>query len=200
MRILAQGQVSVWLDRIAASLAAKSPFPRSMPYAEVRVAQSGFPEGDPLEDIDPVDIRIDAEEGASLARLNEHILRMRNLKPSDVLVNPSGRPRAVGQAAKNRANRRIHDLTSGLRDAIPLQGMFNALADNGMIPVDEDGTQWSGMLLGGRECGDPEAASQRADIALAAVLPDYSVAPANVMLHVLWCKIGNRYEVTAYVG
>jgi hypothetical protein len=201
MMILSQGQVSVWLEKAAAAIEEGRTFPRSMPYAGIRVAQFETPvDDDPLAELEPVDPRVGSEEGGNLARMNAHILRMRGLKPGEAVVNLSARRRAIGSTAKNRANRSIHELTKKLCDAIPLKGIFDALVANGMIPVDDDGSQWSGMLIGGRDCGDPEGASQRADISLAAVLPDYTVFPANVMLHISWCKIGDRYEVTAYVG
>tara|TARA_Y100000310_G_C20506196_1_gene726536 strand:+ start:549 stop:923 length:375 start_codon:yes stop_codon:yes gene_type:complete len=113
----------------------------------------------------------------------------------------------IFQSAKLRANNKsklnnaISALTQGYHDEIPLGGIFDVLKESGVIPVQEDGTEWSGMLVGGAECGSDETRNQVANIDLA-VQGDGGLVPIpNASLYLSWCKMqSGRYEVVSYVS
>jgi hypothetical protein len=109
------------------------------------------------------------------------------------------RARGVNDSIKKRINKKIHTAIKGLKDSIPLQDLLKACEEEGLIPLDEDNTRLSGiMLVGGGECGSEQSKSQRATINMAIKLPDGSYAPTTSSLQISWCKLGNKYEVTSY--
>jgi hypothetical protein len=68
---------------------------------------------------------------------------------------------------------------------IPLDKIFELIKENGGLPVQEDGTEWSGFL-----CGHSSFTEIRVK----------GVAKVK-WLHLAWYKLqSGRYEITAYVN
>ena len=66
------------------------------------------------------------------------------------------------------------------------------------VPVQEDGTDWSGLLSGGAECGSDRASNQRAQIDIVNLDTRQSI---NSRLIISWCKMqSGKYEVIAYLS
>lgn len=98
---------------------------------------------------------------------------------------------------KSKMNNEIGAIAGKYYDAIPLQGIVDVLKKYGYKIVQEDGTDWSGMLLGGKECGHPEAAKQRANISIA---QQDGILTQNTLL-LMWCKMpSGRYEIVSYIS
>ena len=86
---------------------------------------------------------------------------------TEVSVNLSDRPVAVKPAIKNRINRAINKLGNYHNDGVPLEDIFQCLKAEGVTPLQEDGTEWSGLFCGAAECGSDEARKQVALFQLA---------------------------------
>lgn len=98
---------------------------------------------------------------------------------------------------KSLINKRIADISSNYHEKIPLDDIFAALREFQVSPVQEDQTPWSGMLLGGKECGHPEAVKQRATIDL---MRNGQVLNHSDLL-LMWCKMpSGKYEIVSYVS
>jgi len=83
----------------------------------------------------------------------------------------------------HRTNKQLNVYNHEYHDSIPLYGIFDVVERNIGMVVQEDGTRWSGLLLG--EVG-------RAD---------FKIANFRYNLHLSWYKMGSgRYEVVAYVA
>ena len=105
---------------------------------------------------------------------------------------------SLSAAEKKKVNNLIHDATKGFHEKIPLQAIFDALTSIGVHAIQEDGTPWQGMLLGGAECGSPEAANQRV---LFHLVRTADGSPLNNGVFLSWCKMSSgRYEVVSYLS
>ena len=99
---------------------------------------------------------------------------------------------------KRQVNIKIHGITTGYHDKIPLQDLFDALAEIGVHAVQEDGTPWKGMLIGGAECGDERTHNQVVNFDLVRTADNSGL---NNALYLSWCKMpSGRYEVVSYVS
>ena len=109
--------------------------------------------------------------------------------------------KAVTQTAKNRINKSIHTL-GNFHEQIPLRQIFDICKENDIIPVQEDGKVWGGMLIGGAECGSDEARQQQAEFNVAVKNEDGRyVFVGNNILRLSWCKMGSgKYEIVAYIS
>ena len=116
----------------------------------------------------------------------------------------SGRGAAVPGPTRTRVKNELHAI--GLRKwpYIPLDRIFWALRKNGLIPLQEDGTPWSGMLMGAKECG-PDAIDQQAHFPLA-IMSDNDTgnwSMTNAGVHLSWCLLNTNprsYEIVVYMG
>lgn len=81
-------------------------------------------------------------------------------------------------------------------EKIPLGAISEAFRAFGVSLVDEDGSPWSGFLLGNKDCGDERAKDQHAKFALA-----YNGQLLNCHLIISWCRMGSgKMEVIGYVS
>lgn len=79
-------------------------------------------------------------EAASVRSLTSHI-------PRDYLSKTF-----LKAGVKSKLNKQIHTLLKPIYfDSIPLSQIFNILIKQGITPLQEDQTAWSGFLLGGRK-------------------------------------------------
>ena len=105
---------------------------------------------------------------------------------------------AIKPAIKSKMNNEINSIVHGFHDKIPLSPIFAVLEKLGYQAVQEDGTPWSGMLVGGAECGSEGSRNQVATIDL---VRKEDNAPMNNALYLSWCKMpSGRYEVVCYVS
>tara|TARA_Y100000034_G_scaffold114215_1_gene150055 strand:- start:303 stop:689 length:387 start_codon:yes stop_codon:yes gene_type:complete len=111
-------------------------------------------------------------------------------------------PKVLPPQVRRSISRNIYDLLTGKYfEQIPLQGLFDILKAHDVYPIDEEGSNWSGMLLGGKECGDPQAADQRADFDLVWEVDGQRSPVKNAMLTLSWCVMpSGKYEITSYLG
>ncbi len=85
-------------------------------------------------------------------------------------------------------NNALYDIGRTYHSFIPLAEMFGLCESNGLMPLQEDGTPWSGVLWGvdGRTSID---------------LRDTATGKINRWLNISWYKMpSGRYEVTAYIS
>ena len=75
------------------------------------------------------------------------------------LVNMNERPMAVPAPVRRRANAALSKLGNYSDNGLPLEMIFDCCKHAGLIPLQEDGCEWSG-LCGGAECGSEEARQQ----------------------------------------
>ena len=100
---------------------------------------------------------------------------------------------------KPKLSRDINDFlseggTTKYFDSIPIDGLFSLITGYGLIPVDEDGEKWQGMLMG--EEG-------RTSIDLVLRNPDRMTVgePKDMKLHLQWYKMpSGNFEINAYVS
>jgi hypothetical protein len=122
---------------------------------------------------------------------------------SVVQVDFNQRARSLPSFIRSKINNRLHQLGS-YHNQIPLQTIFDILEEYHVIPLQEDGTKWSGFLLGEAPCGTPESHNQNAHFPLGIQVPDGSYQIATSFLHLSWCIISEhprkRYEIVCYVG
>lgn len=132
-----------------------------------------------------------------------------NLKnPFYQLVEPSywgnGEQRylTLPQKTRSQINKGIALITNSYLKDIPLKEIFDLLELNNIIPIQEDGTKWSGFLMGSAECGSEKAKNQRASIQLVMKNPDgkWAMLNSNLILH--WCTMNNsgKYEIVCYLS
>ena len=117
---------------------------------------------------------------------------------TEIVVNLKQHPQNIPPKNRQNINRSIHDLGS-YHQSIPLQDIFDILKANNTIPISEDGSYWSGFLIGGKECGEEGTKDQVALIDLA-VDVNGQYFPCKQSLSLSWCKMpSGKYEIVAYV-
>lgn len=106
---------------------------------------------------------------------------------------------SIKQGVRNKMGEEIGKITRGYHDSIPFQQIQKVIEKYGYQLVQEDGTPWSGFLLGGKECGSMEANNQRASID---IVRKEDKMPMNNNLILMWCRMpeSGRYEITAYIS
>jgi hypothetical protein len=105
------------------------------------------------------------------------------------------------QPVKNRMNKAISDLVNGTYfQSIPLDKIDDILRKNGALLLQEDGTPWSGFLMGRDsratiDIGDLE--SGRSENRPSTFYTPYG----NTSFVISWYKMeSGRFEITAYVS
>jgi hypothetical protein len=109
-------------------------------------------------------------------------------------------------AVKNRLNKKIYEATKGYHEKIPLGAVFGILYNEDIIPLQEDYTEWRGMLIG--EVGEMHLElspknSGRYRVWNGEIIKSilFYTPYKNVMLNLSWYKMpSGRYEVTSYIG
>lgn len=111
------------------------------------------------------------------------------------------RPRALAQSIKNKAQKGVRMATEGYHNGIPVQSIIAALGAQGLVPVNENGERWQGMLAGAALCGSEEAKNQNAHIQLAAMGPDGKWELTTFWLYLSYCLLDSgRYEIICYLS
>jgi len=86
-------------------------------------------------------------------------------------------------------------------EQIPLGKIFDVFKKYNIYATQEDGTEWSGMLMGGADCGSNKAQDQRATFDLASKDRFGKLSPINLAFYMTWCKMpSGKYEVIGYVS
>ena len=117
---------------------------------------------------------------------------------SNIMVDLTQRKVNIPAKNKQNINRSIHNIGS-YHQEIPLQTIFDILKDNNIIPIQEDGTYWSGLLIGGKQCGEEGTKDQVALIDLAININEQYI-PCKQSLAISWCKMpSGKYEIVAYL-
>ena len=107
----------------------------------------------------------------------------------------------LDRKTKSKLNNQIISLTQGYHNEIPLGAIFNILEQNNVVATQEDGTKWSGMLIGGAQCGSDRADDQVANFSLAFKNETGLVPISNSDLSLSWCVMpSGRYEIVAYLS
>jgi hypothetical protein len=102
---------------------------------------------------------------------------------------------------KSQINKEIHGIAQGYHDSIPLKAIFDAMAKHDISAMDDDGTPWSGMLIGGAECGSDETKNQIASFDLAFSREGSFEPIGNAGLMLSWCKMSSgKYEIVCYMA
>ena len=194
-RISLQSEIPVWLAKHLSC--GKMPFARCMPYSgDARVSMSVLDDFD-LSEVDMPAIDMPQEDIDSLQREYDDEVR----EMTTPLIDMNSRARAVPRSAKNRINKVINRVTKGFLESIPLGTIFAAMKNEGLIAVQEDGTMWDGMLVGGAECGTEGARDQVATFTLAMRTDDGGHVKASAGLYLSWCKMSSgKYDVVCYLS
>lgn len=105
---------------------------------------------------------------------------------------------AIKASIRKQINDKIHAVTSGYLEKIPLKDIFDILGQYGIQAVQEDGTPWSGFLVGGAECGSEETSKQVVNFDL---IQKDTNEPLNAAVYLSWCKMpSGKYEVVCYLS
>jgi len=132
---------------------------------------------------------------------NKFISETQNFNPNspNFAVDLRKKNVSINASTKNKINKAIH-LLGNFHAEIPLQSIFNILKEKEIVALQEDGRKWSGLLIGGAECGSEKAKDQYAQFTLA-VNKDNQYVPAKQKLILNWCVMSSgRYEIVSYVS
>ena len=101
---------------------------------------------------------------------------------------------------RKKINDALYDICKGIRQRIPLGDIFTALRKAGVVPVQEDGREWEGMLCGAKG----QARIDVAPVKTAVRKQDgLEFEPFdNALLCLSWYRMeeSGRYETVAYLS
>lgn len=125
-----------------------------------------------------------------------------NIDPNRILVDMGVRGSPLPKSDKNEISNFLGEVGRKYWDYIPLKEIFEKLNHHGIVPLQEDGTRWSGFLCGNKECGAPGSENQRANFRLAFRKPNGLWTLSSNCLVLLWCQmsVSKRYEIVTYVS
>jgi hypothetical protein len=139
------------------------------------------------------------------ASLYEELSRMHVLNESmdmgaPIMMREDKATNRIDPATKKNINRELHELMKPTYFAeIPLDDIFAVLEKNGVVPLQEDGTKWSGMLLGDDSHAYIELGMKSTEQDVHG-LPAYTPV-INTTLALSWHKMNSgKSEVLAYLG
>jgi hypothetical protein len=100
-------------------------------------------------------------------------------------------------STKKDINRRLHAISVTYHTGIPLHIIFGVLRDYEILALQEDHTEWSGLLVGEK--------ADNVSFELAHMDSKYGhrqyIPYSNTLLVISWYKMNTgRYEVIAYVS
>ncbi len=96
---------------------------------------------------------------------------------------------------KRRINQQLHKIGTDYYKAIPLNMIFNILKSYNIIVLQEDNTEWSGMLVGNNEqvyfdLGNAQTKNEK----------NQYIPYTNAMLALSYYKMSSgRYEIVSYI-
>lgn len=134
--------------------------------------------------------------------MNSFFADSQNISPDapNFAVDIRKKGKSIPANIRKKINNAIHDL-GNYHQEIPLQNIFDICKQYDIVPLQEDGTHWSGLLVGGAECGTEKARDQIARFDLATRGEDGRFIPANNIIWLSWCKMGSgKYEIVSYVS
>lgn len=123
---------------------------------------------------------------------------VKNQNPDDPgFMVDSKRQVSIPQKIKSSINKELSSL-GNFHTEIPLDRIFDILKKYGIIALQEDNTKWSGMLVGGAECGSEKTRDQAVNFPLAFDVNGEYLMARNY-LNLSWCKMpSGRYEIVTY--
>jgi len=134
--------------------------------------------------------------------INSFFANSQNLYPNlpDFAVNPQTKSKSIPQNIKTKINKELYKLGNYHKE-IPLKAIFDICEKYNVIAVQEDGTKWKGMLIGGAECGSDNAINQNANFELVTKIENGEYVPANNVVRLTWCKTSHeKYEIVCYIS
>ena len=159
---------------------------------------------------DPETIRKHMDEFMSSSQQND-------TEADNFAIDLRSKPISMKQNIKKSINKKIHEL-GNYHIEIPLDRIFDILAEHRIIALQEDGTPWSGLLIGGAECGSEKARNQFVNFLLAHNPNEdiYAINPFSEetfkvpnsgyeflknRLFLAWCKMpSGKYEIVSYIS
>jgi hypothetical protein len=129
-----------------------------------------------------------------------HVLNESMDMSAPVMMREDKATNRMDSVTKKNINRELHELMKPTYfTEIPLDGIFAILEKNGVIPLQEDGTKWSGMLLGDDSHTYIELGMKSSEQDVHG-LPTYTPI-VNTSLALSWHKMNSgKSEVLAYLG
>ena len=133
--------------------------------------------------------------------MNTFFANTQNISPQapNFAVDIRIKSKSIPANIKSKINKAIYNL-GNFHIEIPLKTIFTICEQNGVVPLQEDGTYWNGMIIGGADCGSNEAKEQIAHFDMA-FKADNEYVPSNNMLSLSWCKMpSGKYEIVCYIS
>jgi len=99
---------------------------------------------------------------------------------------------------KRQVNKVLYQISRTKYDSIPLSDIFNTLKRNGLIVLQEDNTEWCGLLCGSNEQVYFDVAWESSEYESDGCK---FYIPIKAKLSLSWYKYETgRYEITTYLG
>ncbi len=122
--------------------------------------------------------------------------QVNSITESTAKINMDGKPKKLPANIRKFVTSRLQkEYGSGYFPKIPLKEIFNILKESYILPVDESGEEWSGMLLGDRS-------HTSFDLVIYDNDTQEFVPISDSMLVLSWYKMEQtgRYEINAYLS
>lgn len=143
----------------------------------------------------PAEIHRNMDDFMSKAQSNEP-------DAPDFAVDLRGKKFSIVAGKKSRANRRISEICRNHYPRIPWDEIVAAMKAENIVPLQEDGTKWAGMIGSQGECGSAKASQAPMRFALCWKLDatgEYVMA--NNFLIMTACTMpSNNLEIVAYIS
>jgi len=113
-------------------------------------------------------------------------------------VELSGKQKTIG-SIKSRINKEIHALGNYFSQ-IPLSEVFDILKKYNVVPIQEDGTLWSGFVTTQGDCGSEKTTQGPMKFDLAFKTDNGYILSNNVLLMMVCTMASGKLEMVCYIS
>lgn len=135
--------------------------------------------------------------------MNEFFESTQNEDPNgeNFAVDIRGRKWAVPNPARRNIQKALSELGKRFHESVPIDEIFQVLGENGVVPLQEDGTKWAGFITSQGECGS-ERANNCGPIQIDLAVETYGeYLPSSTVLVMTLCTMpSGKIEFVGYLS
>jgi hypothetical protein len=136
------------------------------------------------------------------SNMNEFFKTRQNSNPDEphFAVDTRNKNVAISPSAKSAITKVLHALGKEYYQRIPLDEIFGVCKANGVVPLQEDGTEWSGFMSSQGPCGSDNANREPIRMELATQTPEGYMPAKNELIMTICTMASGNLEFVGYLS
>ena len=136
------------------------------------------------------------------SNMDEFFTTQQNNDPNapDFAVDTRNQSIAIAQNIRRAVSKELHQIGNMYHERTPIDDVFDILKRNNLVPLQEDGTRWSGFMMSQGECGSDEANRDPIRIELAIQTSEGYVPTKNDLIMNICTMPSGKLEFVGYLS